>query len=66
MSKIDFTNSQQIDAIFQEAVDKAIAKHKERGESIAIADKNGKVTIVAPEDIDRFQLQKTKKSKNIK
>ena len=42
MSKIDFTDSQKIDAIFQEAVDKAmpsassaIAKHKERGESIA-------------------------------
>jgi hypothetical protein len=35
MSKIDFTNSQRIDKIFQEAVDKAIAKHQERGESIA-------------------------------
>lgn len=66
MSKIDFTDSQQIDAIFQEAVDKAIAKHKERGESIAIADKNGKVIVVAPEDIDRFQLQKTQKVKNLK
>lgn len=60
MSQIDFTNFQQLDAIFQEAVDKAIAKHKERGESIAIADKNGKVTIVAPEDIDRLQLQKVR------
>lgn len=37
MSQIDFTDSQQIDAIFQVAVDKEIAKHKERGESIAIA-----------------------------
>ncbi len=35
MNNIDFANSQQIDAIFQEAVDKAIAKHQERGESIA-------------------------------
>ena len=61
MSKIDFTNSQQIDAIFQEAVDKAIAKHKERGESVAIADKNGKVIIIAPEDIDRLQLEKVRK-----
>lgn len=60
MSTIDFSNSQQIDAIFQEAVDKAISKHKERGESIAIADKNGKVVIVAPENIDRLQLQKIK------
>ena len=61
MSQIDFTDSQQIDAIFQEAVDRAIAKHKERGESIVIANENGKVTIVAPEDIDRFQLQKVQK-----
>ena len=35
MSHIDFTNSQKIDAIFQETVDKAIAKHKERRETIA-------------------------------
>ena len=61
MSQIDFTDSQKIDAIFQEAVDKAIAKHKERGESIAIADKNGKVIIVTPEDIDLLQLQKVRK-----
>ena len=61
MSQIDFTDSQQIDAIFQEAVDKAIAKHKERGESIAVLDENCKVTIVAPEDIDRLQLQKVHK-----
>ena len=61
MSQIDFTDSQQIDAIFQEAVDKAIAKHKECGESIAIADENGKVIVVAPEDIDRLQLQKVQK-----
>ena len=54
-------NSQQIDKICQEAIDKAIAKQKERGELIAILDKNGKVIIVAPEDIDRFQLQKTQK-----
>ena len=69
MNNLDFSNSQQIDAIFQEAVDKAIsqsrlapiAKHKERGESIAIADKNGKVIVVAPEDIDRLELQKVRK-----
>ncbi len=61
MSFIDFTNSEQIGVIFQEAVDKAIAKHKERGESITIADKNGRVVIVAPEDIDRLQLQKVQK-----
>ncbi|WP_019504699.1 hypothetical protein [Pleurocapsa sp. PCC 7319] len=61
MNKINFTDSQQIDAIFQEAIDKAIAKHKERGESIAIADKNGKVLIIAAEDIDRLQLQKIQK-----
>lgn len=61
MSQIDFTDSQQIDAIFQQAVDKAIAKHQERGESIVIADKNGKVRIVAAEDIDLLQLQKIQK-----
>ena len=61
MSKLDFTDSQQIDVIFQEAVDKAIAKHQERGESMAIADKNGKVCIIAAEDINRLQLQKIKK-----
>lgn len=46
MNNIDFTDSRKINAIFQEALDKAIAKHKERGESIAIEDKNGKVIIV--------------------
>ena len=46
MSQLDFTDSQQINIIFQEALDQAIAKHKERGESIAIEDKNGKVIIV--------------------
>ena len=56
MSHIDFSNSHQIDAIFQQAVDKAIAKHQERGESIAVADKNGKVRVVAAADIDRLQL----------
>lgn len=61
MNQIDFTDSQQIDAIFQEAVDKAIAKHKDCSESIAIADKNGKVSIVAGKDIDRLQLQKVQK-----
>jgi hypothetical protein len=61
MSQIDFTDSQQIDAIFQEAVDKAIAKHKNLGESIATIDKNGKVRIVAAKDIDRLQLQKVQK-----
>lgn len=56
MNNIDFAHSQQIDAIFQQAVNQAIAKHQEWGESIAIADKNGKVCIVAAEDIDRLQL----------
>ncbi len=60
MSQIDFTDSQQIDAIFQEAVDKAIAKHKDCGESIAITDKNGKVRIVTAEDIDSLKLQKAR------
>lgn len=36
MSHIDFTNSQQIDAIFQEAVDKAVAKHQESYTDISI------------------------------
>ena len=65
MSQIDFINSQKIDAIFKEAVDKAIAKHKERGESIAIADKNGKVVVVAPEDrrcINRGGIAELKQS----
>lgn len=69
MNNLDFSNSQQIDAIFQEAVDKAIsqsrlapiAKHQKRSELIAVLDKNGKVIIVAPEDIDRFKLQKAQK-----
>ena len=61
MSQIDFTDSQQIDAIFQQAVDKVIAKHQERGESIAIADENGKVIVVAAKDIDRLKLQKVRK-----
>ncbi|MEO0014927.1 MAG: hypothetical protein RLZZ535_3316 [Cyanobacteriota bacterium] len=61
MNQINFTDSQQIDAIFQEGVDKAIAKHKERGESIAVLNKNDKVIIFVAKDIDRFQLQKIQK-----
>lgn len=58
MSQIDFTDSQKIDAIFQEAVNKAIAKHQERGELITTLDKNDNVIIVPAEEIERHQLQK--------
>lgn len=50
--------SDKLNHLVQEAVDKAIENHRQKGESIAIADEQGKVRIVPAEKIP--QLKKTK------
>ncbi|MEL6437899.1 MAG: hypothetical protein AAFQ80_01400 [Cyanobacteria bacterium J06621_8] len=55
MNKIDFSNHERISQLFQEAVDKAIEKHRQRGESIAISDENGKVKIITADEIPKLQ-----------
>lgn len=49
--------SERLNDLTQEAVDKAIEKHRLRGESIAINDAQGKVKIVPASEIP--DLQKT-------
>lgn len=39
----------------QQAVDKAIERHRQRGESIAISDEQGKVKIIPAEEIPKYQ-----------
>ena len=46
MNKIDFSDTNKISQLFQQAVDKAIEKHRQKGESIAISDEQGKVKII--------------------
>ncbi|WP_319420526.1 hypothetical protein [Pleurocapsa sp. FMAR1] len=49
MDKINFSPD-NIEKLFQQAVDEAIEQHRIKGESIAISE-NGKVKIVTPEEI---------------
>lgn len=54
MNKIDFSDINKVSQLFGEAVDKAIAKHRQRGESIAISDEQGKVKIIPADEIQSF------------
>ena len=51
MNKIDFSDTNKISKLFQQAVDKAIENHRQKGESIAISDEQGKVKIVPANEI---------------
>lgn len=51
MDKINFSDTDKISHLFQGAVDKAIENHRQKGESIAIADEQGKVRIIPAEEI---------------
>lgn len=59
-NKIEFSNTNKMSQLFQQAVDKAIENHRQKGESIAIADAEGKVKIIPAAEIP--QLQKVKLS----
>ena len=58
MNQINFSDTDRISNLFQKAVDKAIENHRQKGESIAIANEQGKVKIVPAEEIPK--LKKTK------
>lgn len=47
--------SDRLNDLTQEAVDKAIEKHRSRGESIAISDEQGKVKVVPASEIPDLQ-----------
>ena len=47
--------SERLNDLTQEAVDKAIEKHRLRGESIAISDEQGNVRVVTAEEIPDLQ-----------
>lgn len=55
MNKIDFSDHDQVSQLFQQAVDKAIENHRQKGESIAISDEQGKVKIISAEEIPKLQ-----------
>lgn len=47
--------SQRLNHLVQQAVDKTIENHRQKGESIAISDEKGKVKIIPASDIPKFQ-----------
>ena len=47
--------STRLDTLVQQAVDKAIENHRQKGESIAISDEQGKVKIISAEEIPKLQ-----------
>ena len=49
--------SDRLNDLTQEAVDKAIKKHRLRGESIAISDDRGKVRVVPAQEIPPFNKE---------
>lgn len=55
MGKIDFTDTNKISQLFKEAVDKVIEAHRQRGESIAISDEQGKVKIIPAHEIPELK-----------
>ena len=55
MNKLDFSDSDKISQLFKQAVDKAIENHRQKGESIAISDEQGKVKIIPASEIPQLQ-----------
>ncbi|MDJ0747250.1 MAG: hypothetical protein QNJ32_28450 [Xenococcaceae cyanobacterium MO_167.B27] len=55
MNKINFSDTNKISQLFQQAVDKAIENHRQKGESIAISDEQRKVKIIPANEIPQAQ-----------
>lgn len=55
MNKFDFSDSDKMSQLFQQAVDKAIENHRIKGESIAISDEPRKVKIIPANEIPKIQ-----------
>ena len=62
MNKLDFSDTNRISYLFQQAVDRAIENHRQKGESIAISDEEGKVKIIPAEEIPQLQKAKIRNS----
>lgn len=58
MNKIDFSDTDKISQLFKKTIDKAIEKHRQKGESIAISDEQGKVKIIPANEIPPYLLLK--------
>ncbi len=54
MNKINFSDNNRMSQLFQQAVDRAIENHRQKGESIAISDEQGKVKVVPASEIPKF------------
>ena len=62
MNKINFSDTEKTSQLFQEAVDKAIENHRQKGESIAISDEQGKVKVIPAHEIPPQHKPLTKES----
>ena len=47
--------SKRLNGLVQQAVDKAVETHRQKGESIAVSDEQGKVKIIPAEEIPKFK-----------
>ena len=47
--------SKRLDGLVQQAVDKAVETHRQKGESIAVSDEQGKVKIVSAREIPELK-----------
>jgi len=47
--------SEQLNDLIQEAVNEAVETHRQKGESIAVSDENGKVKIVSAQEIPELK-----------
>ena len=56
--KLLTTHSKEIEQIFRRAVQDALWKHKQLGQSIAVS-RNGKVVIIPPEEIEVEKIETT-------
>lgn len=50
--------SERLNDLTQDAVDKAIENHRQKGESIAISDKQGKVKVISASEIPNLKRKK--------
>ena len=55
MNQIDFTDINKMSQLFKQAVSKAVETHRQKGESIAVSDKKGKVQIVSAQEIPELK-----------
>ena len=59
MNKINFSDTDKVSQLFKQAVNKAIENHRQKGESIAISDEQGKVKIIPADEIPKLQTIKS-------